>query len=144
MRFLGIDFGTKRIGLALSDENGTLAFPKEIITNDGEALARVMDFVQRENIGGIVIGESTNFSGRPNKLSSKIKIFTDELSRKIKLPIHRQKEFLTSVEARRSKDGKKDSHISPSHSRIKKKKSTEVDALAAALILQRYLDQKNR
>ena len=142
-RFLGIDYGTKRIGLAISDENGTLAFPKEIILNDASTLERIGKIIKSENIGEIVVGESVDFKGALNALSARIDVFILELEDKFKLPIRKQKEFLTSVEARRSKDGKKDASPSQARSRIKQIKSGRIDASAAALILQRYLDKIN-
>ena len=50
MKFLGIDYGTKRIGLAVSDENGTLAFPKEIVLNDADTLKRLGEIIEQEKI----------------------------------------------------------------------------------------------
>lgn len=143
MRFLGIDYGTKRIGIAISDERGVLAFPKEIILNDSDIFNKLSKIIKTENISGIVIGESVDFSGRLNVLSAKIEIFISELQDRFKLPIYKQKEFLTSVEARRSKDSKRDLSPSQAHSKVKKIKSERVDASAAALILQRYLDKRN-
>lgn len=143
-RFLGIDYGTKRIGVAVSDENHLLAFPKEIILNDLNTFKRLADIIKSENISQIVIGESVDFSGKLNTLSGRIEVFILELSEKFKLPIYKQKEFLTSVEARRSKGGKKDFSPSQAHSKLKQIKSGRTDASAAALILQRYLDKKNK
>jgi len=125
-RFLGIDYGTKRIGVAISDENQTMAFPKEIVVNDSNAFEKIGDIIKKENISEIVIGESVNFSGKSNVVSGRIEVFILELKEKFKLPVHKEKEFLTSVEARRYQI-----------------KSGHVDASAAALILQRYLDKKN-
>ncbi len=130
-RFLGIDFGTKRIGLAISDENHTLAFPKEIISNDKNIWVRLAEVIKEENIFEIVVGESTNFSGESNPVDEQIKAFILELEEKFGLPVRKQKEFMTSVEARRYKDDTKQS-------------SNKVDASAAALILQRYLDKFNK
>ena len=144
MRFLGIDYGTKRIGLAISDENCRLAFPKEIILNDVNIFKKLSDIIEKENISEIVIGESVDFSGKLNVLSGRIEVFILELSEKFKLPISKQKEFLTSVEARRPKNGKKSLNLSRAHSKVKQIKSGRVDASAAALILQRYLDKKNK
>lgn len=141
-RYLGVDFGTKRIGLAISDENGSLAFPKEIILNDKDIFKKLGEIIKKENIKEIVIGESVDFSGKLNALSARIEVFILELQEKFVLPVHKQKEFLTSVEARRSKDGKKDSNPSQAHSKVKQIKSGRIDASAAALILQRYLDKK--
>lgn len=141
MKFLGIDYGTKRIGVAISDENGTLAFPKEIILNDSNTLDSIEEILEKENIKEIIIGESVDFSGKLNALSARIEVFILELKEKFKLPIHKQKEFLTSVEARRSKEGKSGLNSSQAHSKVKQIKSGRVDSSAAALILQRYLDK---
>lgn len=130
-RFLGIDFGTKRIGLSISDENKMLAFPKEIILNDKNFWMRLIEVVKEEKICEIVVGESTDFSGQSNPVDEHIKAFILELEEKIGLPVHKQKEFMTSVEARRHKDETK-------------QHSNKVDASAAALILQRYLDRRSR
>lgn len=141
MRFLGIDYGTKRIGLAVSDENATLAFPKEVLPNDGDVFKKLGEILKKENISEIVIGESVDFSGRLNALSVRIDVFISELEERFSIPIRKQKEFLTSVEARKAGNGKKELSPSQAHSKLKDKKRGSVDALAAALILQRYLDK---
>ena len=143
-RFMGVDYGTKRIGVAISDENKTLSFPKEIIQNNKDTFEKLGFLIKKENIKEIVVGESVDFSGKLNVLSGRIEVFILELKEKFNLPIHKQKEFLTSVEARRSKNGKKESNQAQSHSKVKQIKSGRVDASAAALILQRYLDKKNK
>ncbi len=144
MKFLGVDYGTKRIGIAISDENNTLAFPKEIVPNDTNTFERLTKIVEKERISEIVVGESVDFSGKLNALSGRIEVFILELKEKFKLPVHKQKEFLTSVEARRSKDNKSELSSSQAHSKVKQIKSGRVDAKAAALILQRYLDKRNK
>ena len=153
-KFIGIDYGTKRIGVAISDENASLAFPKEIILNGRDTFKRIGELIESENISEIVVGESVDFSGRLNILSARIDDFISELSDKFGLPIHKQKEFLTSVEARRYENLSGQAHkegntknrlsLSKAHSRIKQIKSGRVDASAAALILQRYLDRLNK
>ena len=143
MRFLGIDYGTKRIGIAISDENGTLAFPKEIVLNDANTFKKIGEILKQEKISEIIVGESVDFSGQLNALSARIEIFITELEEKFKIPIHKQKEFLTSVEARKSPNGKGELTRTQSHSKLKDKKRGRIDASAAALILQRYLDKKN-
>ena len=144
MKFLGIDYGTKRIGVAVSDASGVLAFPKEIILNDLNTFKRFGEIVKEERIEEFVIGESVDFSGKLNALSARIEVFILELREKFGLPVHKQKEFLTSVEARRSKNGKRESSPAQAHSKIKQIKSGRIDASAAALILQRYLDRRSR
>ena len=141
---MGVDYGTKRIGIAISDENARMAFPKVIILNNDDTLSRVEDVIKKDNIEEIVVGESVDFSGKSNALSGKIEVFILKLREKFGLPVYKQKEFLTSVEARRSKNGKKDFNKTQAHSKVKQIKTGRIDASAAALILQRYLDKKNK
>lgn len=143
-RFMGIDYGTKRIGVAISDENRALAFPKEIILNDSDTFKKIGEIIKKEQVGEIVVGESVDFSGKLNVLSGRIEIFILELKERFRLPVRKQKEFLTSVEARRSGNNKKSLSPSQARSKIKQIKSGRVDASAAALILQRYLDKINK
>lgn len=143
-KFLGIDYGMKRIGIAMSDENSKLAFPKEIVLNDAKTFQRIGEIIKKENIKEIVVGESVDFKGQLNMLSARIDIFIGELEQKFKIPVRKQKEFLTSVEARKPKNGKQKASRPQSHSKIKQIKSGRIDASAAALILQRYLDKRNK
>jgi len=143
-KFLGIDYGTKRIGVSISDENCTLAFPKEIVKNDSKALDKLGEIIEKENVKEIVVGESVDFSGKLNALSGRIEVFILELKEKFNLPVQKQKEFLTSVEARKSGNNKKSLSPSQAHSKLKQIKSGRIDASAAALILQRYLDKRNK
>lgn len=143
-KFLGIDYGTKRIGTAISDDNATLAFPKEIILNDTDVFRNFENIIKKEKITDIVVGESVDFSGKLNALSARIDVFILDLEEKFHLPIHKQKEFLSTVEARRGNDGKAQLTQSQAHSKVKQIKSGRADAKAAAIILQRYLDKKNK
>ena len=143
-KFLGIDYGTKRIGLATSDERGQLAFPREIVLNDSNTFKNIGEIIKKEKISEIIIGESVDFSGKLNALSVRIEEFILELKEKFDLPIQKQKEFLTSVEARKGGETKQTLTQKQSHSRLKDKKRGHIDASAAALILQRYLDKINK
>ncbi len=144
MKFLGIDYGTKRIGLAMSDDDGKIAFPKEIVLNDSNMLENIGEILKKEKIDEVVIGESVDFSGKLNALSVRIELFINDLIEKFNIPIHKQKEFLTSVEARKRGSTKEILTQKQSHSRLKDKKRGHIDASAAALILQRYLDKKSK
>jgi putative Holliday junction resolvase len=144
MKFLGIDYGTKRIGLAMSDENGKLAFPKEIILANNSAVKKIGEILKQENITEVVVGESMDFLGKENKVEDSIKLFILELGKNFSIKIHREKEFLTSVEARKMGNTKSTFQKNESHSRIKKTDDKKVDASAAALILQRFLDKFNK
>lgn len=143
MKFLGIDYGTKRIGLAISDGNGHLAFPKDIILNDKDTFNKIGHLLKEENITDVVVGESLDFSGASNPVEAKINNFISELEKTYGVKIHREKEFLTSVEARKAGADKASLQKTQAHSKIKKAKTIKADASAAALILQRFLDRAN-
>src|SRR3990172_7588329 len=140
-RFLGIDFGTKRIGLALSDEEGILAFPESVILNDAKTLGKIKDLCQEKGVGSIILGESLNLSSEPNKLMVKINKFKKKLEEELDLKVYFEKEFMTSFEARRIFENLTEPR--PDTARKVKRKRILIDASAAALILQRYLDRKN-
>ncbi len=144
MKFLGIDYGTKRIGLAVSDDGGTLAFPKEIIPSGAYAIDKIGAILKKENISAVVIGESLDFSGIPNPIAEKAELFACLIEKEFGVKVHRQKEFLTSVEARRAGKTKESFQNSQAHSKIKKERDDRADASAAALILQRFLDRRSR
>ncbi len=138
MRFLGIDYGAKRVGLAISDPEGKLAFPFKILQNNAQLFDIVHNICGENDIAGIVIGESLDFFGKENDIMGEINKFKKRLE-KLNLPIYSEKEFLTSVEAR-GKGGKEKNNAR----KVKKNnKEKYVDAKAAALILQRYLDRIN-
>jgi putative Holliday junction resolvase len=138
MKYLGIDYGIKRVGLSLSDENGMIAFPYKIIKNDLELIDTIHNICGQEEISAIVLGESTDLSGKPNKIMGSIEEFKRNLETELDLPIYFEKEFMTSIFAR-GNEGKK---VNDAH-KEKKNDNKKIDDSAAALILQRYLDRKN-
>jgi len=138
MRYLGIDYGAKRVGLSLSDDEGKMAFPYKIMKNDLELVDNIHNICGGEEVSAIVLGESDDLSGKPNKIMGCIEEFKRHLEGELDLPIYFEKEFMTSVFAR-GNDGKKGNDAK----KVKKEKQVKIDDSAAALILQRYLDRKN-
>jgi len=137
MKYLGIDYGTKRIGVAISDENGRVAFPLAVVPAGRDALSQVDALVEEHGVGQVVVGESRDFSGAPNAVNTQAEEFARELSELSGVPVAFASEFLTSALAARQfapQDG----------SRKKNPAHTDIDASAAALILQSYLDTLNR
>jgi putative Holliday junction resolvase len=139
MKYLGIDYGTKRIGLALSDESATLAFPHSVLPNAMGVTAAIEDLIRSEKIEGIVMGESVNTDGSENPVQVQAKNFASALERRFEVPVYFEKEFFTSVEAH-GRQGKESLHAR----KQKFEKPDELDARAAALILQRYLDKQKK
>ena len=126
MRLLGIDYGTKRVGLAVSDEGGQIAFPRSVVNNTKDLVGDIKKICLEENISDIVIGESRNLDWTPNPLMKDIESFMEELKKEINTPLHLEPEFLTSHQAQKIQG-----------------KNEMLDASAAAIILQRFLDRKN-
>ena len=138
MKYLGIDYGTKRVGLAISDETGVFAFPYKIISNNMELVDTIHNVCGEEEVSAIVLGESNDLSGKPNKVMGSIEEFKRNIEAELDLPVYFQKEFMTTVEAR-GRSGKEVNNAK----KVKKGEQNQADASAAALILQRYLDKKN-
>lgn len=130
MRYLGIDFGTKRIGLAISDEAGVMGFPYGIIPNDSRLLEDLQRLIEKEKVQAIVMGESKNSSGEDNPVMRVARAFATALEEKTGLPIFFEFEAFTTQEASRGFEGE----------RLTGK--FLVDASAAALILTSYLSHK--
>lgn len=124
MKFLGLDYGEKRIGLAVADEENKIAFPREVIVLP-RALYEIKEIVRQEKISKIIIGLPLSFSGTENEQVKKVRAFAEELERTVRVPVEFVNEVLTSkiAAAKSSKD--------------------TIDSSAAALILQSYLDKTN-
>ncbi len=127
MRYLGIDYGEKKVGVAVSDEAGMMAFPRRVIKNNASLVPTLMETVVVVGASAIVIGESSKHSGEHNELMTQIQEFAETLRRTMNLPIYFEKEWMSSVEARRFQGSSKD-----------------VDDSAAAIMLQRFLDKQGQ
>ncbi len=126
MRYIGIDYGTKRLGIAISDEGAAFAFPKETIPNDVSAIDRIAKTVKQENIGAIVMGDTRSSGGLENPITAEADTFATALAAYARIPVHKSWEIWSSVEA----------------ARFAPKGKEHDDAVAAAIILQRFLDTK--
>lgn len=125
MKYLGIDYGAKRIGLAVSDAGGTIAFPRETITNMRGVIGSIQKLIKDEKIDYIVVGDTKSYGGIPNPVTLQVRDFVDDLKKAVDLPIASSWEAGSTMEANR---------YDPS--------GAHNDAAAAAVILQRYLDIK--
>lgn len=132
MKYLGIDYGTKRIGVAQSDETGTIAFPLATVSAGPQAAHEVAQLAKDNRIEKIVIGESKDFKGAANPVMKDIEQFKTALMEASGLPVAYEPEFMTSAQAVRQGLDK----------RGEGNKKEDLDASAAALILQGYLDRK--
>jgi len=131
MRIMALDVGDKRIGVALSDPEGILASPLTIVTRGEEMadIATLTNLVNRNQAGKIIIGLPRNMDGSVGKQAQKVQDFAAKIVRFIRVPVEYRDERLTTVQAK---------HLSAS---VKKTRGVQHDAMAAALILQSYLDE---
>jgi len=142
MKYLGIDYGTRRIGVAVSDDLGKFAFPKCIIQQGAGAQQKIINLIQEESIGEIVLGESTQLDGTENVLMRDIRRLAMHLEEETGLQVHLQKEWLSSVAAQAHLYGKDVRTENPRWTGSgNSKKRNSADDAAAAVILQRYLDR---
>lgn len=124
MRIIGIDYGSKRVGVASTDESGSFALPRAVWANDAELIEKILKLKEEEGAEKVVLGESKNLDNIPNSIQEEIAKFKNSLEeRGIEVILH--PEVYTSKEARHLQ-GENEMH----------------DASAAALILKSYLDSK--
>lgn len=126
-KYLGIDYGKKRIGLAVSDESGNMAFPKGIFENKGkkdaaEAIWKMCN-IELGGVKDIVLGESKNFKGEDNEVMEDVREFAEYLKSHA-LNVIFEPEIMSTIQAERLQGQRAD-----------------IDASAAAVILQSYLDR---
>lgn len=132
MRYLGIDYGTRKTGIALSDEAGTMGFPKEIVPTTAKLLDYLLTLIKEERVEAIVMGESRNLSGTENPVAFHARALSQELATHSQLPVFFEPETFTTQEARRLPTGER----TLTHE--------QVDAAAAALILTSYLSHHDK
>ncbi len=127
MRFLGIDYGSKNIGVSLSDERGEWAFPHSVLENNKKAVGEILKIVKENKVKDVVIGESRNFKGNENTINAAAKDFAKSLAAisHNASNIHFELEYLTSHQAQ---------HIQGVNKML--------DASAATIILQSFLDKR--
>jgi len=138
-RLLGVDIGERRVGLAVSDPTGTLARPLTTlkVTGDGDAAGQVRLEIERlageaDGLAAIVVGLPLNLDGSASQATARAEAFIKKLASQTSLPIIRADERLTSREA--------ESLLALREPDWRRRKE-KLDAAAAAVILQDYLDQ---
>jgi putative Holliday junction resolvase len=128
MKYLGIDYGKKKIGIAFSDETGKYAFPETVLLNEkttaGTPADKIMKICADNGITTVIVGESKDFKGKDNRIMGMVREFV-ELLRAKQLEVIYEPEVMSTIQAERIQGIKDD-----------------IDASAAAVILQSYLDRQ--
>lgn len=119
---MGIDYGTKRVGIALSDVAGQMAFPHTVLPNTQELLTTLKSLVTDKEVKEIIIGHSLDRDGAPNAVHAAVEELIQDITLQIGLPVHLEPEQYTTQAATRIQG-----------------RNNQTDAAAAALILDSYL-----
>ena len=122
---MGIDFGSKNIGIAMTDESGSMAFPHGVIRNDQKSLSVVTTLIKEKDVKEVIIGHSLDYAGKANKIHKQVEEFMMDLTLAIGIPIYLEPEQYSTQQAIRIQ-GKND----------------QTDAAAAAIILDSYITRK--
>jgi putative Holliday junction resolvase len=131
MRYLAIDYGAKRTGLAVCDAGERLVSPLAVLQGQKGLIEKIRQVVARENIEAIVLGLPLNMDGSEGPQAQRVRTFAGQLSRQTGIPVHFQDERLSSfgAEAKLQEIGLS-----------RGKRRERLDALAAAEILQTFLE----
>lgn len=135
MRILALDIGDRRIGLATCDELEIVASPRAVLRRDGRELDAVKRLVGEEEIGLVVAGIPYNEAGAIGPQARKVVAFVDALRERLPVPVVEWDEHLSTWEAERML-------IEAGQRRAERRRI--VDKVAAAVILQSFLDERHR
>jgi putative Holliday junction resolvase len=125
MRILGLDYGARRIGIALSDAGAQFAFPHSTIPNDASAIDRIEEICNKEEVKEVVMGDTRASNNADNAITDEAELFAKTLGTHSGHVVALVREAWSSAEAAR---------FAP--------KGVHDDAAAAAIILQRHLDSR--
>jgi putative holliday junction resolvase len=137
-RVLGIDFGERRVGLALSDPSATIAQPlPTILRRAGKRppIAAIVELIQQHEVERAVVGLPLNLNGDETEWTATVREFAAKLSERAQIPVDFVDERMTSVQAERAVR-------SIGLKRSEREDKGRIDAAAAVLLLQTYLDRK--
>lgn len=139
MKYLGLDYGSKTVGVAITDVTGSVVREVEIIRRQKEnalrrTCARIEEIISSENVGVIVLGLPLNMDGTEGERAEKARLFGDMIARRTGLPVRFQDERLSTVEAYEIMD---DENV-----RDLKDRKARVDSAAAAVILGDFLNSE--
>ena len=138
MRYLGLDLGTKTLGLAISDELGLIATSYKILRHDEDydSLIPLLKLeIEEKNIKELVLGLPKNMNNTIGERGEIALQFKEKLEKEIGLPVHMEDERLTTRQAE---------NILISNNTSRKKRKKVIDSMAATIILKSYLDRRER
>ena len=133
-RVLGVDYGSSRVGLALSDPQKIIASPLHTLVNNGNdrLKKKLLEVIKKKNVEYIVIGLPIGLKGQETSQTKIVREFAEEM-RSLALPVYFQDERLSSLSAKKSLI---EQNVKTGHNK------SFIDSTAAAIFLQQFLDSK--
>ena len=119
---MGIDVGSKRVGVALTDEGRNMAFPEAVLKQDNYLVKSLVSIIEKKGVAEIVLGHSLDKDGKPNKIHELTEALMLDLTLETGLPVHLESELFTTQAALRIQG-----------------RNEMTDAAAAALILDAFI-----
>jgi putative Holliday junction resolvase len=135
MRYLAIDYGTKSTGLAICDPSETIVSPLAVFSSGKDLAAKIIEIIKAESVSAIVFGLPLNMDGSSGAQAKIVQDFAGNLVKMVTVPVYLQDERLSTFAAQ-------EKLLAADLTRKKKRK--RLDAVAAAEILQAFLDSKPR
>lgn len=138
MRYLGLDLGTRTLGLSLSDKTGMIATSYKILRHNEEydkLIIMLKEEIEKNEVEALVLGFPKNMNNTIGERGEIALKFKEKLENAYNLPVYMQDERLSTVEAE---------HLLISNDTSRKKRKKVIDGLAATIILQSYLDRKGK
>jgi putative Holliday junction resolvase len=130
---MGIDYGGARLGIAVSDESGVIAFPHAVVPTRGDVRKALGDIVREKNVSRVVVGHPLDREGNPGPAAARVEAFAERLRRWFSLEVVLWDERYTTAQASAA--------VRKSGSREQKGQN---DMAAAAILLQSWLDADSR
>ncbi len=135
MRYLGLDLGTKTLGISISDKTGNIASTYTTLKYDASVMNNLKAIIEQENISKIILGFPKNMNNSIGDSAMRTLDFKKKIEEELNMEVIMQDERLTTVEATNYM-------LAANLSRKKRKK--KIDSLAANIILQTYLDRRDK
>lgn len=142
-KVMGIDYGSVRIGISISDETNTIAFGKDVLNNDTGCLPKITALVKHNSIGKIVLGYPLNLKGNKSPQTVKVEEFEAKLRNHLDKSLDEGAVQIIRWDERYTSRMAQDSLIESGMKKFKRKQKSNLDIISAALLLQSYLDSLN-
>ena len=143
-KVMGIDYGSVRIGISFSDETNTVAFGKDVLTNDAGCIEKITGIVKQNSIGKIVLGYPLNLKGHKSPQTTKVEEFEAKLRNYLNKSLGEGTVQIIRWDERFTSKMAQDSMLESGMKKKKRQQKSNLDIISAALLLQSYLDSMKK